>query len=121
VLLAGDIEALQEATLVSEQAALLKSDVLLVPHHGSKTSSTAAFVQAVAPRIAVVQAAHRSRFGHPAPAVVARYEAAGVVLVQSSTCGAFAWSGATAPQPGDCTRSAQRRYWHHPGAVVPSP
>jgi competence protein ComEC len=120
-LLAGDIEALQETTLVREQAAALQSDVLLVPHHGSKTSSTPAFVQAVAPRIAVVQAAHRSRFGHPAPVVVARYEAAGVALVQSSTCGAFAWAGAAVPQPGDCTRSAQRRYWHHPGAVVSSP
>jgi competence protein ComEC len=121
LLLAGDIEALQEAALVREQAAKLKSDVLLVPHHGSKTSSTPAFLQAVAPRIAIVQAAHRSRFGHPAPAVLARYQAQGAAVVRSDTCGAFAWHGAMAPQPGDCTRWAARRYWHHPGEPGPLP
>jgi competence protein ComEC len=121
VLLAGDIEAAQEAALVREQAAALKSDVLLVPHHGSKTSSTAAFLQAVQPRIAIVQAAHRSRFGHPAPEVLARYRAQGVAVVRSDTCGAFAWAGAGAPAPGDCTRSARRRYWHHPAEPAAPP
>jgi len=115
-LLAGDIEAAQEAALVREDAAALRAELLLVPHHGSKTSSTAAFLQAVQPRVAVVQAAHRSRFGHPAPEVLARYQAQGVVVMRSDHCGAFAWAGATAPQPGVCARWAQRRYWHHPGA-----
>ena len=46
----------------------LKADVLLVPHHGSKTSSSAAFLDAVQPQLALVQAGYRNRFGHPAPA-----------------------------------------------------
>ncbi|MDE2276881.1 MAG: DNA internalization-related competence protein ComEC/Rec2, partial [Burkholderiales bacterium] len=83
-LLTGDIEAPQEAAL---QAELAPTDVLLVPHHGSRTSSTGAFIDAVQPRVAVVQAGYRSRFGHPAPDVVARYLGRGVAVVRSDRCG----------------------------------
>lgn len=111
VLLAGDIEAEQEAALLSQWGPALASTVLLVPHHGSRTSSTAAFVAAVAPGVAVVQAGHRSRFGHPAPEVVAVYAARGVPVVRSSQCGAW-----TLPADGQaqCVRQAKPRYWHHP-------
>ena len=57
-------------------AASLAADVLLVPHHGSRTSSTPAFIAAVAPRIAVYTPGYRNRFGHPRPDVVARYDEA---------------------------------------------
>jgi competence protein ComEC len=113
VLLTGDIEAAQEAALVREAAYRLPSTVLWVPHHGSNTSSTADFIAAVAPRVAVVQAAHRSRFGHPAPAVMGRYAAAGVPVLTSAACGAWRWHSETAT--GRCTRQERRRYWHHPG------
>jgi competence protein ComEC len=83
LLLTGDIEANQEAALLERQRTRLPSAVLLVPHHGSRTSSTAGFVDAVAPRVALVQAAYRSRFGHPAPAVVARYRERGTLVVRS--------------------------------------
>jgi len=118
VLLTGDIEAAQEAALVREAGERLRSTVLWVPHHGSRTSSTTDFIAAVAPRVAVVQAAHRSRFGHPAPAVLARYAAAGVPVVATPSCGAWRWHGAAADgtaAPGVCTRGQRRRYWHHPG------
>jgi competence protein ComEC len=88
----------------------LRSDVLLVPHHGSKTSSTPAFVAAVAPRIALVQAGYRNRFGHPAPEVVQRYAGLGIPLVGSVACGA--WS-ASSDGAADCERQRSRRYWHH--------
>jgi competence protein ComEC len=88
----------------------------LVPHHGSRTSSTAAFLGAVAPQRAVVQAAYRSRFGHPAPDVMARYQARGIEVLRSDRCGAWAWQGADAA----CTRQQRRRYWHHPGAPAPA-
>jgi len=124
LLLTGDIEAPQEAALVARLGPALQSDVLLVPHHGSRTSSSPAFIDAVAPRIAVVQAAYRSRFGHPAPDIVARYTARGITLVRSDSCGAWslAASGATA-----CERLESARYWHHrsfaepaaPGALAP--
>ena len=123
VLLTGDIEAAQEAALVARQAAggaWLRSQLLLVPHHGSRTSSTPAFIEAVAPELAVVQAGYRSRFGHPAPDVVARYTARGMVVLRSDRCGALLWSpGAAAEsllaQGPQCQRQVARRYWHHPG------
>jgi competence protein ComEC len=110
-LLAGDIEAAQEQAMV-RRAAQLRSDVLLVPHHGSNTSSTAAFLDAVKPRIALVQAGYRNRFGHPAAPVMDRYEERGIAVFQSPRCGAMTWSSA---QPGrvKCQRDEGRRYWHH--------
>jgi competence protein ComEC len=116
VLLTGDLEAEQEARLVREQAAALKSVVLLVPHHGSKTSSSAAFLDAVAPATALVQAGYRNRFGHPAPLVVARYEARGIALVRTDVCGAWQWAS-DAPAQTRCARAAARRYWHHTAAT----
>ncbi len=110
LLLAGDIEAAQESALVAREGRALTSDALLVPHHGSRTSSTPAFIEAVAPRFALVQAGYRSRFGHPAPDVVARYEARGVQVVRSDTCGAWTWP---ADAPPRCERDVARRYWHH--------
>lgn len=112
VLLTGDIEREQEARLVASARDSLRSDVLVVPHHGSKTSSTAAFLDAVAPRVAVVQAGYRNRFGHPAPAVVARYRERGIVVVDSPHCGAWRWPVGEQGQ-GVCQRDAARRYWHH--------
>ena len=111
-LLTGDIEAAQEAALLQREGAALRSDVLQVPHHGSRTSSTAAFIDAVQPQVALVQAAYRSRFGHPAPDVVARYAERGVAVVRSDRCGAWEWRGDQAVG-AVCAREQRRRYWHH--------
>jgi competence protein ComEC len=110
LLLTGYIEAAQEAALLDRLGAGLRSQVLLVPHHGSRTSSGEAFIAAVAPGTAVVQAGYRSRFGHPAPEVLARYRALGVELVRSDACGAWSWDahGVTS-----CQRESAARYWHH--------
>jgi len=110
LLLTGDIEAAQEAALLARAGAALRSQVLLVPHHGSKTSSTEAFIGAVAPGTALVQAGYRSRFGHPAPEVEARYRALGVELHRSDRCGAWVWQDSGSTQ---CHRQAASRYWHH--------
>ncbi|MBC7680873.1 MAG: DNA internalization-related competence protein ComEC/Rec2 [Ferruginibacter sp.] len=112
-LLVADIEQPQEARLVASHAAL-KADVLLVPHHGSKTSSSPAFLDAVQPRFALVQAGYRNRFGHPAPPVLARYQERGIPVVDSSHCGAATWHS-TAPTQIHCDRQDDPRYWqHHP-------
>lgn len=113
-LLAGDIERAQEQALVVA-AAPLAADLLLVPHHGSKTSSSDAFIDAVRPGLALVQAGYRNRFGHPAPEVAGRYAQRGIALVQTPQCGAARWASG-APQAVHCEREAARRYWHH---VVP--
>ena len=110
-LLTGDIEREQEASLLSLHGAALRSQVLLVPHHGSKTSSTAAFLDAVQPDVAVIQSGYRNRFGHPAAEVVERYRERGMALVDSPHCGAWRWTGEAAS--GVCQRDTHRRYWHH--------
>ena len=116
VLLTGDIEREQEAALVDALGAGLRADVLVVPHHGSKTSSTDAFIEAVRPQVAVIQAGYRNRYGHPAPAVAARYHDHAVTLIDSPSCGAFTWSSASAATPpapplGVCERRREAHYW----------
>ena len=116
-LLAGDIEQAQEARLAALAAgglgaAPLRADVLLVPHHGSRTSSTPAFLDAVQPRIALLQAGYRNRFGHPAPVVLQRLRERGVQVVDSPRCGAAHWRS-DAPGEVRCERLRAPRYWLH--------
>ena len=72
VLFTGDVEALAEEALVASELDLA-ADVLKVPHHGSRTSSSEAFLRRVAPRLAVFSCGRQSRYGHPHDEVVARY------------------------------------------------
>lgn len=111
-LLPGDIEAPQELALVN-QGAPLAADWLLVPHHGSKTSSTPAFLAAVAPRVAVVQVGYRNRFAHPAPEVRERYSARELRWVETPSCGAALWRSQQADTV-QCEREHRPRYWHWP-------
>jgi competence protein ComEC len=111
-LLVGDIEAPQELALL-QGLALQPVGVLLVPHHGSQTSSTSGFIEALMPQWAVVQAGYRNRYGHPAPRVVQRYESLGVPLSISSECGAAHWQS-NKPEQLHCEREVRRRYWHTP-------
>jgi competence protein ComEC len=110
-LLTGDIEAAQEARLVIDQMPL-KADLLLVPHHGSKTSSTDAFLDQVQPSIAIIQAGYRNRFQHPAPVVRERYAQRHIRLLDSPRCGAALWRSAS-PDAMQCQRQRDARYWHH--------
>lgn len=92
LLLTADIEAEQERALLTRwPTAVLRSTVMLVPHHGSRTSSTPAWLSAVAPRQAVVQVGERNAYGHPSPAVMRRYAQAGIPVVTTPACGAFVW------------------------------
>ena len=112
LLLTADIEALSEAELLARAPAKLRADVLIVPHHGSRTSSTQVFVDAVDPHLALFTNGYRNRFGHPRPEVVARYEVRHIPLLRSDRDGAIivvfdkAGIGVTA------WRRAARRYWY---------
>jgi competence protein ComEC len=74
VLLTGDIESASETYLTEHYADRLQSDVLVVPHHGSRTSSTPLFTQMVAPRHAIISAGYANRYRHPSPQTVKRYQ-----------------------------------------------
>ncbi len=113
-LLTGDIERVQEARLVADPQAApqLAADWLLLPHHGSRTSSSTAFLDAVRPRFAVVQAGYRNRYGHPAESVLDRVRERGAEVIESTRCGAALWRSAV-PQRITCERSANPHYWHH--------
>jgi len=79
-LLTGDIEKAAESNLL-KNADLLISDVVKVPHHGSRTSSMEAFVTAVKPQFAVISVGKQSPFGHPNAEVVERWQASGSTVL----------------------------------------
>jgi competence protein ComEC len=115
VLVAGDIEATSEVDLVVERHERLPAEVLVVPHHGSRTSSTRSFVDAVAPRHAVFTVGYRNRFGHPRADVVARYERVGATLHRTDRTGALTFTVAPgAIDEPEAARASRRRYWHDP-------
>jgi competence protein ComEC len=87
-LFTGDIEHEAEHILV-QTGDDLRADVLKVPHHGSRTSSSEPFVRAVDPVVAVFSVPRQSRFGHPHPMVVARYQALGSHVFRTDTHGAI--------------------------------
>jgi len=87
VLLTGDVEARAEGAMLGRREALA-ADVLKVPHHGSRTSSTPRFVAVVAPRVAVISVGADNRYGLPSPEVEARYRARGTCILRTDRCGA---------------------------------
>ncbi|MFG5776842.1 DNA internalization-related competence protein ComEC/Rec2 [Comamonas sp. J-3] len=118
-LLVGDLEAPQERALLLAQAEqaeaasqALRADFLLVPHHGSNTSSSVAFLAAVQARWALVQSGYRNRFNHPTPKIVQRYADAQIPLTSTVQCGA-AWWRSDEPQALQCQRWQRRHYWQH--------
>ncbi len=116
VLLPGDIERQAEQTLVAEQAGQLEAEVLVMPHHGSATSSTEAFLDAVRPQYALAPAGWRNRFRHPRPQVLARYQARDIPVFTTGETGALSLriSPAQPITPPRIWRSESRRIWRYP-------
>ncbi|MBL8298202.1 MAG: DNA internalization-related competence protein ComEC/Rec2 [Rhodanobacteraceae bacterium] len=111
VLLTGDISARVEPAVAV--AAGHEPLVLVVPHHGSKTSSSAALLDSLTVQQALVSAAYRSRFGHPHAEVVARYHERGITLVNTATAGCIRlrFSPRAPPQTIEHCRRDRVRYW----------
>jgi competence protein ComEC len=80
LLFAGDVEREGEAALLARAGPSLAADVVKVPHHGSKTSSTVAFVAATHPTAVVISVGEHNRWGFPNPAVVARWRGRGAAV-----------------------------------------
>lgn len=109
LLLTGDIEARSEARLLAQAAARLRADILLVPHHGSSTSSTPAFVAAVGAHTAIIPVGYRNRFRHPHPAVLDRY--AGMQVYRTDRDGAVMVRYSADKAEITTARAADPRYW----------
>lgn len=114
-LLTGDIEAPAESHL-AHTGVLAPVDLVTVPHHGSRTSSTAAFVDAIRPSAAIVSAGYDNRWGFPKSDVVARWQAAGARVLNTATAGAIEYR--LCPDTGailkNRNRKDNREYWHAP-------
>ena len=111
MLLTADIESRSEAELLARDLDALRSDAMLVPHHGSKTSSTAAFVAAVGPHLAIATNGYRNRLGHPRPEVVERYREQGVRLMRSDYDGAISVRFEGGGLKIGAWREMDARYW----------
>ena len=112
VLLPADIEARAEAALVARYRSALAATVLIAPHHGSKSSSSDAFVAHVAPQWALFPVGYRNRYRHPHPSVVERYRAQGAHMLDTATSGAIQLQLSARGVEVNTARDRGRRYWH---------
>jgi competence protein ComEC len=115
VLLTADIESKSERELLAAAPDKLRAQVLLMPHHGSRTSSSREFVEQVNPDIALIAAGYRNRFGHPNDEVLDRYRVLGSRIYRTDYDGALLLAidsdGSLSVQR---YRALYRRYWHAP-------
>lgn len=111
VLIPADIERRGEQTLLATAPGKLRSEVLIAPHQGSRTSSSEAFVRAVAPQMVIFPVGYRNQFGHPHPEVVARYGGAGSRQERTDRSGAIQLSFDASGIHVIRQRELRRRYW----------
>ncbi len=118
ILLPGDISRGIERQLLQNHPGL-RADVLVAPHHGSKTSSSAAFIRALQPQVVIFSAGYLNRFGHPALDIRKRYAAAGVPALNTASAGAVLvqLGSESGVVHAEGFRARQRRFWH--GAAEP--
>jgi competence protein ComEC len=118
MLLTSDVEARDEAALLGRARTELAVDVMLVPHHGSRTSSTPEFVAATGASDAIFPVGYRNRFGHPKDEIVARYAAVGARLWRTDRDGALGVTLAPSGVTVTGWRLEHPRYWHQPGIAA---
>ncbi|MBA3022779.1 MAG: DNA internalization-related competence protein ComEC/Rec2 [Gammaproteobacteria bacterium] len=111
ILLTADIETASEARLLQLHPDKLPADLLVAPHHGSRSSSSPAFVAAVDPQHVIFTAGYRNRFHHPHPEVIRRYMEQGSHILRSDRDGAITIDLDTSGIKLDAYRHSHRRYW----------
>ena len=118
VLIPGDIEKRGEVALAGRASARAATTLLIAPHHGSRTSSSDALLDAVQPQAVAFTAGYRNRFGHPKEDVVARYRARNVEMLRTDRDGALLVEFAGGAMRVERWREVHRRYWQTdaPGA-----
>ncbi len=113
ILLTGDIEKLAEKNLLRDAAKLLPSTLLVAPHHGSKTSGMAAFIQAVHPKFVLYSTGYRNRYHFPHPSITAAYEKINAVQLNTAETGTLEWKLEKGKRPSSMQwyRQYHQRYW----------
>ncbi len=113
LLLTGDIEAPAEQRLLIREAGSLAAQILVAPHHGSNTSSTPAFIAAVAPDTVVFPSGYRNRYGFPKAAVVKRYAGVQAKMYETGLSGALTFTLSSGNEEPVIRRyrAVHRRYW----------
>ena len=109
LLITGDLSARGEAQLIAQYGNALQSDVLVLGHHGSKSSSSGAFINHVAPRWAIASSGFANAYRHPHPDVINRLAAHGVTLLRTDTQGA--WVITLAGDEASVAQLARGKYW----------
>lgn len=114
LLLTGDIQRKAEQRLIKSSNERLQSEVILMPHHGSKTSSTLPFLEAVSPSLALISAGYRNRFGHPKQKVIDRYDALSIQMLNTINAGAIEVDFPVDDKPIETQqyRVLKRRFWN---------
>ncbi len=114
IILTGDIEKTAEEWLISQYGDYLSSDIIIAPHHGSKSSSNYRFVDLVRPQTVVFSAGYRNRYGFPHATITQRYEEMGAQLVDTVRQGAviFLFDANDGLQMQAGHRQNNKRYWH---------
>ena len=113
LLLAGDIEQRSELALVQSAGSAIRAQVLIAPHHGSKTSSSAAFIEAVSPRWVVYSAGRFNPWGFPAESVKQRYQQAGVAALNTAEQGMIRIQSQDNNWQIQGFRGGLSPYWYH--------
>ncbi len=116
VLLTADIEAKSEHSIIENMPEKLPATVMLVPHHGSRTSSTLEFIRAINPQIAIIPVGYLNQYGHPKPDIVERYKKENILLLDTVKQGAISFVLNKKSNNNSVNIQAYRqenqRYWH---------
>ncbi len=112
-LLTGDIEAEAERSLIEQSPQQLRAQLLIAPHHGSKTSSTVDFLTTVAPQMILIPAGFHSQFGHPHAHVTQRYQRLNIPYLNTAEQGAISVEFNNKHMQLHAYREIARRYWHN--------
>lgn len=113
VLLTGDISNKAEKLLIKNHYADLKADLLLIPHHGSRHSSSLEFIQAVQPRYAVVSAGYINKYGHPKPRVLNKYLANNIMVFNTIEHGTIDFLLKAHSLDYNCYKFNHKNFWNY--------
>ncbi|MGS2717521.1 DNA internalization-related competence protein ComEC/Rec2 [Eionea flava] len=114
VLLTGDIESIVEKELLEHAYLPPNIDILLMPHHGSNTSSERTFIRRVSPTFAIATAGYRNQYRHPSEKVLSRYRQQGSIVFNTASDGAIQFSLENSADDWllKTWRDHHKRYWY---------